>query len=301
MVGSPEQLDRTAKSRIGAWYLRKLIESLSQPVGIWGSLGTFENVEAATAKVDGIKIPNFLKEMFGLDKLSWQLAGGSRTSTLIIGGNFNPQVKADIESDAFATIEVARRMEIVDGREKPVPLFFRIAGVVSGNEGEEKRIVAATYDLTDPSHPLTELNVSVNHNESSSLRAKAQNPLFRELFQHIFPSFSIEFPYKTAGLITKAMHVPMHFEVLVVKVDNNGNTLNVGRSEETPVQNELYNLALTVGYRVATKYHLPSPTNPHGKSLITVSYNKEDADKRGLSPWEVSIPASLLPLPTKQS
>lgn len=212
MTGNPERSavpspDPAAKQRIGAYYLKGLLQGSGgkawNPESSSNGLG-LDNADLAMIHQARAFIPEVLTEKLNLSKLTWRpvalISHEKPLTWLATGFSDAKELKID---NALATIEIAQHARLENGQEKFSPLLLRIAGVHNDKVTRDKRIVAATYDLTENGQ-LTNLNVSLSNQEFDSLSNGAERLVFPE---HVIVDFSSQSakPYSTAGLITNGM------------------------------------------------------------------------------------------------
>lgn len=278
MAGTQERTVVNAKD-IGSWYLNKLIENApTQPPH-----ATFEGIEHTIPFGAGVEIHPVLKEMLALDNLSWKVLGINPMSALFIGGNFDNEREVDV-NHALATIDLARRIDLSDGKEKPIPLFVRIAGVAKNN-----RIVAATYDLTDGNR-LARLNVSLPPRESLSINNDDYlSSRHLDQFWITIPT-NKDRPYDTAGLITQSMcdkvgttiRILQEYANKALALQFKEHATIIGKPE-TPSDTRVLDYAFNkMGYYIR-----------RGNGFFKIGLDVADAGRKYLEPWEVSIPAYI--------
>ncbi|MBI4096468.1 MAG: hypothetical protein HY425_01995 [Candidatus Levybacteria bacterium] len=294
MAGTPEKsaasnLDHEqAKRKIGEFYLRGVLSNDERTRGDSQNL-EFRHAMQKMSEKARVGLPSSFIEDLGLKQLVWKKVSGYYHLPLILTGF--PDGKETSINNALATIEVAQRITS-SVRQQTEPLFLRIAGVhqddsITGN----KRIVAATYDLIENGR-LTSLDVSVCKDEypQESIEEIAGNGNHsprRYRLQNIMVALPSdrEKPYKTAALVTPGM-------------------VNAIRTDEPP----LYALSIKLDPADSSFFGPPHYNNPGFVKIITdrlgyyaerkdgltkAGLTEEGAEKRGLTPWQISIPASL--------
>jgi len=303
MAGPPENrtapvLDAPARRRIGEFYLIQVLKGSDGRVyrrqSVFSDSYDFRAIDSAIALRVLASIPGDLANELGLSKLRWKRAASKNfTLSLLVAGFLNDE-EVEIEN-AISTIELAQKTNGVvnaneyDGsRGQTEPLFLRIAGVHQNQATGDKRIVAATYDLTQEDKPLTQLNISVPTGKWLSSIMKNQGVVDPVSLFLPIPT-GHDNPYQNAGLITKAMQsvalasngLSQHNSALTFKIGSNGDII-VGESQDPTEQSQLYDTFSRLGYYARKE-----------SGLITVGFTKEAAENRHLAPWEVSLPAYL--------
>lgn len=287
MAGTQERpinqpLSGEAKSRIGSFHLRQLLEADLVAFDV----GHFKDINDDTFS-EFFSIPPSLMEELKLDKLNWQAIRGANNPmynqlpVVIKGAEKNHALEKDADiNNAMATIEIARRVNLQTGHY--IPILVRIAGVARNN-----RIVAATYDLTEPENPLTHLNISLSNPELKSLNTNRWN-----ISPHItipLPSNLIA-PYKTAGLITAGMRdkiraedpqQPLHEKALSIQTNKKGVYFAIGGLN-------LDAIGLIIQTVKGLGYYAKRING-----MVTVGLTVETAKERGIESWEISMPATL--------
>lgn len=277
MAGSPEQLTRQAASAEGEHDLKDLLGRIqTQPTDTWYHVPNFSQAESRIHFATGINIPQALMEQFWLlDALPWRIAE-SKMSALFIGGNFDSNRKADI-NQALVTIDVARRMKIVNGIEEPEPLYLRIAGLTDDKTTGDKTIFATQYDLQKGGQ-LTKLTISLPKDDKNILNLMG-------ISLESLPT-DMDHPYKTAGLITRGMCEAVKHD-RAINFQINGNHVFLGKAipiqltdgenrSDAKFKSDLNN----IGYFVRVE-----------NGLVRVSIKPGKASGRRL--WMVSVPVSL--------
>lgn len=271
------------KDRLGNYNLKNLLGALQEGKAkedwdpCWGSINSdlglhFSFAENQLRTNVGIEIPSLLSDNLGFDKLEWQIKKINRfnnSSTLLLG--FSPEDKGEISiNQALATIDIEQRSiageEDGFGHNAYEPFHFGITGI----NREQNRIIAAKYDLGN-NNRLTELNVSISQEEYLHLLIESSKLDNVKKVTARIPT-NIDEPYKTAGLITKAMYNalitdnnPFHHEYVLIFKFNKSN----------PIFKE-------AGYYAARK-----------AEIVTVALKEEATKENDFSPCKISVPEAL--------
>lgn len=227
----------------------------------------FEEVNSAFRSamfhVMEVSIPPSLTENLQLNKLEWVFVEGASPIplTTLLAGYPKDTSFSDVNS-AMATLEIAR-MKLANKNE-PVPFLLRTAGVA------KNAIIAVTYGLLPEASHLTELNVSIP--------AKECHPEMSRDFPTVSLPTDFDKPYTTAALITQQMckdisgsaqHRALSFRL-------------TGEKSDFHLQETTRGLMFSLGYYARNE-----------ERFVIVGLQPEAAERRGLTPWEVSIPTSL--------
>lgn len=291
MAGIPERptnqpLTREAKDRIGPFYSSLVCKAPSEIQVAHSLVDALFSVRSLT----GVKIPSKLTEQLGLENFSWVYKGWREGSPVVIlmGKEITVHsfyLERNKIEDALATIEIAGKMEIVNGIKKRVPFYLRVAGI----DKEQNRIVAATYDLEDQNR-LTELNVSMPLNECPNYLTNDWDTGFNLRPQLVKPIPSqTDNSYDTAGLITKSMCE------MVETIDPKGSPHKAALIFQlNPID---INRGLIL--RPEDKLRLNAQCDELGyyakreKGMVIVGLETNAAKSRGINHWEISVPEFL--------
>lgn len=278
-------LTKEAKRSIGNFYLiSQLINTPAREVDTW----LFNEFNDHIGFEPITNIPNSLNERLGLQGFRWmRFSHRDSLSVLFVGKIINAKRFNNNYQDAIATIEIAKRKkfneEINDWDD--VPLFLRIAGV----DKEQNRIIAATYDLED-NNRLTELNVSISHQESPICLdiGNAYGSMIRRRLSTSLDAVNSLHPYHAAGLVTDKMKMydlPNRNELLIFHVYQNNVFPGKSLSEECLSDKEkLKAISEYLGYFTRKE-----------NGMITIGLKEvlRNTNNIKIAPWEISLPEAL--------
>lgn len=274
MAGSPEKLishseqpltETQTNRNIGGFYLSKLLKS---NVDQHDRTTSTEICNFISKKAGAAISPDF-KNIFMLQYHHWFIYSNYSFMTQLFLGQ-NSFEHAGWEN-ATATIELAHKSESPD---RYTPTFLRIAKI----DKEQGLIIAATYDLTQ-NNRLSKMDVSIPWQQVFYIKhSPCISKTLDETSQMIqtIPT-SKNYPYETAGLITRTMWDKVNPEYPHKGYTNFShlNTLTFEFDKDNPILDQL-------GYYRKAE-----------SGITVVGLEKATAEKMQLTPWEISVPARL--------
>ncbi len=277
--------------RIGEFYLRGFLSDSDGKIDVNGKL-ELQDAMRKMSREAGVGLPPSLIERLSLKKLAWKEVGDYYDLPFVLAGF--PDHKQTSLNTALATIEVARKTKkpSKSGVRQTEPLLLRIAGVHHDETTGDKRVVAATYYLKENGR-LTNLDVSVRKDEypqepAEEIAGNGDNQPHGYDPQKIMvdlPSDRKQ-PYGTAALVTQGMVNAIRTDesslrALSVKLNSKGDVFFGPPYFDKP---DFSGATGRLGYNAKIE---------NGLITVGLTVTGEGAEKRGLTPWQISIPASL--------
>ncbi|MCL5432607.1 MAG: hypothetical protein M1524_00630 [Patescibacteria group bacterium] len=285
-----ERIDLTPfeKTRLGEFYLKRALVNVDRHLR---EPQTFDDIQQYLSGCAGVAIPQQLHEQLEFGKLNWQMVkhpDGVGLTLLFLGGLERDGSHINLDHTR-STIEVARKVDFVDGKTEYRPILVRIGGV-SGN-----RAVGLTYDCD--TKRLKELNVSLSKYEDPLREETSPEGISHQLVDQLTVDLpepyvlnrGTDAPYHTAALITGFMSMiayersgfdGFHTKALVCQINNLGVTLGKPRSVQD--SDRVKEAGGKLGYYVKRE-----------NGLVIVGRSKPQHFPTERDTWEISFPEKL--------